>query len=504
MNPLVLPLAFLIGAIIHGVADAAVSADSASIGKEFAHDRTLNDPTLRITERVLSGLESGSRAVTVRRAEPAVRAGTDLEALRKDVGPAVVLDFETLSWGIHVHPDDGNAYVVDLSARSRVLRLADASVLWTGVCHAPWGDGRRPTPTLGQLTAEGGALLRRRLDEAEDACADNLLAALLGQAQNPKPRTDLWAEVRRRPSRDVQISPATLADVEALVAGDAGAVQGTQHFDAEFDGMALRAEDAWRLRTLTRDAMDAPWGSGLMCNGTIDGVPFKLKMEKHKAGRVGVTLEGFVFDGESEARAFVAPFVGAEGLRKLELEGFAGGRAIGITINPGGGAGDLVLVDRGAAIPVRLPDMVTLDDALKVHVSPATLAAARTMILGEPGLVPRGQRFQAEFEDFALTVDDVEPLADLLRAALRAHPRSKLELDGTFADGRFNATLTVDRRGHGRLELAGFVFASAPDLDRFLARIEGADGLNELTFTGTVAGQKYRHSWQAGQTAPGA
>jgi hypothetical protein len=137
--------------------------------------------------------------------------------------------------------------------------------------------------------------------------------------------------------------------------------------------------------------------------------------------------------------------------------------------------------------------MVKPDDALEVHVLPATLEHARETLFGKHGLVTRRQRFEAQFEAVALAVEDVEPLVDLLRAAPRARPRSELELEGPLQGLPFKATLAVDREGRGRVERVGFVFASEPDVDLFVGRFEGADGLRELTIKGSVVGrQLYR------------
>jgi hypothetical protein len=85
-------------------------------------------------------------------------------------------------------------------------------------------------------------------------------------------------------------------------------------------------------------------------------------------------------------------------------------------------------------------------------------------------------------------------LVNLLRAALRAHPRSKLELEGTLEGQPFTAKLDLDREGRGRLRLEGFVFANAGAVDLFLARFAGAEGLEELTLTGSMVGQKLRRT----------
>jgi len=166
--------------------------------------------------------------------------------------------------------------------------------------------------------------------------------------------------------------------------------------------------------------------------------------------------------------------------------------------------GGVAVVDRGAGVPARRTDTVKPDDALKVRVLPATLALAREKLLGKQGLVTRGQRFEAEFEALLLAVEDVDPLVDLLRAALPARPRSELQLDGTLGGRPFKAKLTVDREGRGRLGLEGFTFASGQDVDQFIARFAGAEGLRELTLVGTMAGQHLRHTWRPDTTRPAA
>ena len=85
------------------------------------------------------------------------------------------------------------------------------------------------------------------------------------------------------------------------------------------------------------------------------------------------------------------------------------------------------------------------DDALEIRVLPATLEDVRAKLLGERGLVTRGERFDAEFEALALA---------------------------------------VDRESHAHMELEAFVFASEQDVGRFLARFESADGQRELSVTG--------------------
>jgi hypothetical protein len=134
------------------------------------------------------------------------------------------------------------------------------------------------------------------------------------------------------------------------------------------------------------------------------------------------------------------------------------------------------------------------DDALDVLVLPATLEDVREKLLDERGLVTRGQRFEAEFEALVLVEADVEQLVALLRASLRAHPRSELKLEGMLEHRPFRVELDTDREGLARLALEGFVFASDREVDQFLARFEGAEGLRQLIVAGSVAGQKLRRT----------
>jgi hypothetical protein len=144
-------------------------------------------------------------------------------------------------------------------------------------------------------------------------------------------------------------------------------------------------------------------------------------------------------------------------MTKLTLDGYAAGRRIRLTL----ASGRVTLVDRGTGLPEHQAEKTDRDDALEVRVLPATLEDVRTKLLGERGLVTRGQRFEAEFEELTLAVEDAGPLVDLLRAVLAARPRSELELDGTLENLPFKVKLAKDREGRARLTLDGFVFVDA-------------------------------------------
>jgi hypothetical protein len=276
--------------------------------------------------------------------------------------------------------------------------------------------------------------------------------------------------------------------------GESGLLQGSRRFDAEFEGVTLQAEEGRRLRALLPEVARAPRGSEFTLAGMIDGVPFTIEMEKDAKTRVSADLEGLVFAHPSEAQAFVESFGPPRPGAEVTLDGYAGGRRIRVTLRREG----VAVADRGPGAPPRRAERIEPDDALEMHVLPATLEDIRAKLLGEQGLVTRGQRFEAEFEEVALVVDDIESLIDLFRSALRARPRSELELDGTLEGLPFTATLAVDREGRSRLGFEGFLFATEAAVDQFVARFKDAEGLRELTVTGSVAGHKLHrtHRWQ--------
>ena len=280
-----------------------------------------------------------------------------------------------------------------------------------------------------------------------------------------------------------------------LIGEEKGLFVHWRRFDAEFEGLILQGEEGTRLRALLPGMADAARDSELSLEGTLDGAPFTIEMERDEKGRLSGSVEGMVFAGTSEARAFVE-VVRVRGIRpgsalgRLTLDGYADGRRIRVALE----SGRVTLIDRGAGTPTRRAVTIGPHDALEVRVLPATLEDVSAKLLGEAGLVPRGQRFEAKFEALTLNGGDVEPLVNLLRAALRARPRSELELNGTLEYKPFTAKLDLDREGRGRLRLEGFVFASEAEVHQFLARFEGAEGLAGLTLAGSVAGETLRRT----------
>jgi hypothetical protein len=89
-----------------------------------------------------------------------------------------------MGWGIvaapKLLPGTTHQYQVFYSVRVRVLRLPDPGVVWQAGCTSVGRDPKGKW-TLEQLTADDGTLLKSKLDEAADACAEELDARLTGR-----------------------------------------------------------------------------------------------------------------------------------------------------------------------------------------------------------------------------------------------------------------------------------------------------------------------------------
>ena len=131
----------------------------------------LEDPVWRVKERVVPSLVTVvdlKRARLVR--EPLV--DDDLDKLRAALGKGVVIDFKTIHWAVR-KAQRGNQ--IEYSVRARILRLEDSKNLWQGVC-----EDTRSFDSFDELMAANGMLLKMKLNQSAEACAQEILAQLPG------------------------------------------------------------------------------------------------------------------------------------------------------------------------------------------------------------------------------------------------------------------------------------------------------------------------------------
>lgn len=140
---------------------------AAGEGMGLQRDLRLEDPVFRVKDRLVSKLQTDFNLTNVRVvSDPPKNDG--VATLKQVLQTGIVLDVKTAKWGLD------NARV-KYSARARLLRLADSAILWQATCEFV-ADKAQPSPKMDELKANDGVLLKTKILEAADGCADQLFA----------------------------------------------------------------------------------------------------------------------------------------------------------------------------------------------------------------------------------------------------------------------------------------------------------------------------------------
>lgn len=157
----------------------------AARGSKMAKDYSLTDPILKVKDRFLSSLDGHAGFKNIRSIQEP-HESDDLEEVKRTFGTGVVIDFKTYAWGLSESASAlmifRERYYVTYWARTRMIRLADSKIIWQGFCKIEGQDQK----ALGEFTANNGELLKVKLNEAADACAEQLLAQFFGQEKPEK------------------------------------------------------------------------------------------------------------------------------------------------------------------------------------------------------------------------------------------------------------------------------------------------------------------------------
>jgi hypothetical protein len=145
----------------------AAAADGHGLKREFA----LEDPVAGMKQRLVASLES-SLKLTKLTSVSAPPPDEEIETLKRMFESGMVLDVRTVQWGI----DNNRA---TYSARARLVRLVDSTVLWEATCKDSVRG--RSGANRAALVADSGKLLKSQLREAADACADQLAGWVIGK-----------------------------------------------------------------------------------------------------------------------------------------------------------------------------------------------------------------------------------------------------------------------------------------------------------------------------------
>lgn len=145
----------------------------------MANEYALEDPALRLQSRFLSSLEKelGIKDIRIFQKSP---SGESIDELKGMIGKGMVLDFKTTQWMLFYYPTDWSHYRIAYAARGRLVRLEEPKIIWQGTCEFI-GQDPKTSPTMAELVANNGALLKQRINEAADACAEQLWSHFLGR-----------------------------------------------------------------------------------------------------------------------------------------------------------------------------------------------------------------------------------------------------------------------------------------------------------------------------------
>ena len=168
------------GAALLGVGAAIYGEHRAvSSGNRIVKDYSIDDPIVRVKERFLFTLEKEYNFENIRSIKEPY-SSAKLAELKMIFREGLVIDFKTTRIGLNYYPSSWSHYHIDYQVRARLIRLEDSKILWQGVCRFVEKDPKT-SPTMDELTADNGALLKTKLDEAADSCGKELVTQFLGK-----------------------------------------------------------------------------------------------------------------------------------------------------------------------------------------------------------------------------------------------------------------------------------------------------------------------------------
>jgi len=152
----------IVGVLLSPMVAGAMVSEGAGIQR----DLKLPDLAPRVKERLVNSLKADLNLTNLRMVSE-VPQNTNVETLKKIFDTGVVLDVQTRKWGI----DNNRA---KYSALVRLVRLSDSTVVWEAACNEFVAGKGTSAPAREALIANDGELLKAKLREAADGCADQL------------------------------------------------------------------------------------------------------------------------------------------------------------------------------------------------------------------------------------------------------------------------------------------------------------------------------------------
>ncbi len=163
---------------LFGIVGGAVAANSMTkAGQEMIATLGVTDPAVDVRDRLAKKLESDFGLASKVETAPASDA---LPELKKAFTDGAVLDTRTMGWQLIYYPGDWGHHYLIYGGRARLLRMSDGKVLWEGKCFRKLPDEKTNRHTVDDYRANNGELLKERVQQATNGCADELIAHLSG------------------------------------------------------------------------------------------------------------------------------------------------------------------------------------------------------------------------------------------------------------------------------------------------------------------------------------
>ena len=162
----------MFGALGCAIAGAIQAGEAKQVGSQLVKDYGLEDPVLKVKRSFIESVSRNSNLQNLKLVQEAL-VDDDRARLKNKFQENFVFDFKTTAWSLNPLPLSPNNYRVQYSGRARLLSFPEGKIEWQGECEAD-GKIENSAPTLLQLVANSGAILKSQLDSASDACSEQL------------------------------------------------------------------------------------------------------------------------------------------------------------------------------------------------------------------------------------------------------------------------------------------------------------------------------------------
>jgi len=169
----------LFGAVGGAISGAVQASEAKQAGSQLVKDYGLEDPILKIKTSFLAAVSRSSNLHNLNSVQEAL-PDDDLVSLKRNFRQGFIFDFKTTAWSLNpAGPLSPNNYRVHYAGRARLIRFPEGKIEWQGVCEAD-AKIEDSAPTLLQLVANSGAILKSQLNSASDACLEQLELQFMG------------------------------------------------------------------------------------------------------------------------------------------------------------------------------------------------------------------------------------------------------------------------------------------------------------------------------------